>query len=993
MKKRRKTTDVVSLPKARTSVRGRMWVIGIIGACVVLAIVWSLRYRGSSTDALLHEGRNALERGEFALASEFVERLLAADPTEPRVRLFAGETEMALGHFLEALAHFDAITEDGSPEGVAANRSAGDIQLMHFGRLSVAERHFRRALKQNPSDTIANEHLAYLLGVSSRNWELIPYRLILIEQNHIELPHLYLLSLSDAAMENDDMVPGYHQRAPDDAGPLLALSRIAYEAQDYGQAKAYARRAIELAPDLVEAHAKLGRAILQGGQAHEFAAWQSALPGEAMQHPAIWTILGAWAQDRRANQVAIRCYWEAVRIDANHQEANYQLGQALTNAGRADDAKPFLERAALLQSYVNVVKLAVESGMYGGLVKAGELAERLGLVWEAYAWNYLASEREGEHGSSAANCQRLRASYFDRMQPKARNIAKSNPALNIDLSDFPLFDQGQVESTDHYEAAPAGQTLAAFRDEAAERGIAFQYFNGGDPSRNIRKMYEFTGGGSAVIDIDGDAWPDIYLTQGSVWPPSKDQTPYSDRLFRNEGTRFVDVTEQAGIHEISFSQGVAAGDFDNDGFPDLYVANIGANQLFHNNGDGTFRAVSHTTDKRDARWTTSCVIFDINRDGLPDIYDVNYLRGEHVFTLECGGRGVCMPQTFPAEQDQLHINLGDGRFENVTSSAGIELDGGKGLGVVATDFDEDGAADVFIANDSETNSFFRLTSSAGQQPVQLVEEAMLRGVAMNRDGRAEACMGVATGDVNGDGRIDIYVTNFYQESNTLYLQDESGSFRDATHQAKLRDPSMFVLGFGTQFIDADLDGWLDLFVANGHIDDFRADGQPFQMRPQFYQNEGDGQFAERSQAGGYFDGEYLGRSVARLDWNKDGREDLLVGHLDAPSALLTNVTESTGNYVAVHLRATGGARDAIGATVRLKMKGRMLVRQLTAGDGYHASNERRIVFGLGAANQIEALTVRWPSGHLQSFANVAANTELLLVEHRDEAIELHPLAE
>jgi tetratricopeptide (TPR) repeat protein len=338
-----------------------------------------------------------------------------------------------------------------------------------------------------------------------------------------------------------------------------------------------------------------------------------------MQHPTIWAILGAWAQERSANQAAIRCYWEAVKLDANHQEANYQLGRALTTSGRAEDARPFLERAELLQRYVNVVKLAVENHTSAGLVQAGDLAEKLGLVWEAYAWNYLASQQNGDHSQNADRCQQLRAQYFDRSRPTARNLTEVNPAFAIDLSAFPLIDQNETDSNERHEAARTKPTLAAFRDEASERGLAFRYFNGGDPSRDIRKMYEFTGGGVAAIDFDGDTWPDIYLTQGSVWPPSKDHTTHLDRLFRNQGTGFVDVTERAGISEISFSQGVAVGDFDNDGFPDIYVGNIGANRLFHNNGDGTFSPVTHAAGEPDARWTTSCVIADINRDGLPDI--------------------------------------------------------------------------------------------------------------------------------------------------------------------------------------------------------------------------------------------------------------------------------------------------------------------------------------------------------------------------------------
>ena len=993
MNKRRKIARVAS--QSTTSAPNRVRVacfLALLGICGAVAFVVMHRSDNPAIETWLIEGRTALERRDFARVSYVVEQLLATSSNDPRVRLLAGETEMARGQFPEALAHFESIGGGDSPEAAAANRAAGDIQLLHFGRLSVAEQLFRRTLEQNPTEAIAIEHLAYLLGVTSRNWELIPYRLILIEQNRIEPLHLYLLSLSDAAMENDNLAAEYHQRAPDDAGPLLALSRIAYEAQDYEQAEALARQAIDRTPTLSEAYAKLGRVLLHAGEPNAFAAWYAGLPASALQHPTIWAITGAWAQNHGDNRVAARCFWECVKLDANHQEANYQLGQVLLALGRAEDGRPFLERAELLQRYVNTVKLAVENTSIDSFDQAGELAETLGLVWEAYAWNYLASQVRGDQSQSAQKCQQLRAQYFDRARPKSRNRSEANPALSIDLSEYPIFDHGAVGGSRREDALSLPPTSVAFRDQAMELGLGFQYFNGGDPSQDIRRMYEFTGGGTAALDFDGDTWPDIYMTQGSAWPPSREDSSHVDRLFRNEGTRFVDVTQRCGISELSFSQGTAVGDFDNDGFVDLYVANIGANQLFHNNGDGTFSVVNHTRDENDKRWTTSCVIVDVNRDGLPDLYDVNYLRGEHVFKMECGGGGVCMPQTFPSEQDQLHLNLGDGTFTNVTATAGIEREGGKGLGIVASDFDEDGAIELLIANDSETNSYFRIESRADRSP-HFSEEAMLRGVAMNRDGRAEACMGIATGDADEDGKLDIYVSNFYQESNTLYLQDAVGYFRDATLQARLHDPSMYVLGFGTQFIDTDLDGRFDLFVANGHIDDFRESGQPFRMKPQFYENNGKGRFTERSEIGSYFRGEYLGRSVTRLDWNKDGRDDLLIGHLDVPAALLTNETTMVGNHVAIHLRSTVGARDAVGATVRLIANGRTLVRQLTAGDGYQASNERRLVFGLGTETRVDALTVHWPSGYLQSFANVSANSELMLVERRDALTVLHPHAE
>ncbi|MBW3543639.1 MAG: CRTAC1 family protein, partial [Planctomycetes bacterium] len=483
--------------------------------------------------------------------------------------------------------------------------------------------------------------------------------------------------------------------------------------------------------------------------------------------------------------------------------------------------------------------------------------------------------------------------------------------------------------------------------------------------------------------------------------------PSLDRLFRNLGNgRFEDVTLAATIIEDRFSQGATVGDFDSDGFPDLYVANIGGNRLFRNNGDGTFSDVTERTATAGDRWTTSCLMADLNGDALPEIYAVNYLSGEDVFTRVCndrGGSGICMPQHFPAAQDQLYLNLGDGRFEDITERAGIAVPDGKGLGIVAADFLGRGRLDLFIANDAVPNFFFE-NQTSGPRPSTLdsrpssgpqlstlnprpstplfSEQALLKGVALNRGGQAEACMGVAAGDADGDGRIDLFVTNFHLESNTLYLQREGGWFDDATRDAGLRQPSLSLLGFGTQFLDADLDGRLDLIVTNGHIDDFTSDGTAYRMPPQFFRGLGGGRFQElpADSLGPYFAERYLGRGLARLDWNRDGREDVVVSHLDAPAALLTNETQPAGHFLVIRLVGVESNRDAIGATVTVRTADAVETGQLTAGDGYLASNQRQLVFGLRTAQRVEEMLVRWPSGREERFVDLAVDAELIAVE-------------
>ena len=262
----------------------------------------------------------------------------------------------------------------------------------------------------------------------------------------------------------------------------------------------------------------------------------------------------------------------------------------------------------------------------------------------------------------------------------------------------------------------------------------------------------------------------------------------------------------------------------------------------------------------------------------------------------------------------------------------------------------------------------------------------MAGVAVDADGMSQACMGVAVGDADGDGLPDLYVTNFYLESNTLYRQIAPGQFADVTRRARLRDPSFAMLGFGTQFLDADLDGLEDLVVTNGHIDDLTSIGDPYKMPTQVYRNLGRGRFTEVSarSLGSFFEKHHLGRGLARLDWNRDGLDEFVVSHLEEPAALLLNSSESIGHSLAIQLRGTRCNRDAIGAIVQLSVGHRQVTRQLTAGDGYQASNERQLIFGLGDATEIDELTVRWPAGPTQSWNHLTADQLLLIIEGVDQ---------
>jgi hypothetical protein len=570
-----------------------------------------------------------------------------------------------------------------------------------------------------------------------------------------------------------------------------------------------------------------------------------------------------------------------------------------------------------------------------------------------------------------------------------QTLPSANPAFEHDLSSYPLPDlrKSKFGTTTLAQSVSDGQV--AFVDMASAAGLNFTYFNGAEPEEPGRRMHETNGGGVAVLDYDCDGWPDLYLTQGCPWPPRPDQSRYLDRLYRNLGNgRFQDVTAQAQLAENQYSQGATVGDLNNDGFPDLFVANVGANRLYLNNGCGTFSDISESLVNDAKLWTTSCLIADLNGDAWPDIYAVNYLAGPNLFDRLCSDGLPCAPADFDGAQDQLYLSLGDGRFEERTAAAGIQLPNGNGMGIVAADFDGSGRLSLFVANDEVPNFFFVNQTEQRGGDLSFVEHAAVSGLAYDEGGLSQACMGIAAADADADGLLDLFVTNFANQSNTLYVGQPGNQFEDGTRKAGLRDPSFALLGFGTQFLDGELDGWPDLVLTNGHVDDYSRDGRAYRMRPQYYRNVERGRFAEvpAESLGSHFEGEYVGRGLARVDWNRDGLDDFVVSHLHSPVALVTNRTRNAGHFLAIRLRGVTSDRDAIGAILHLKAGEDTWIRQLTAGDGFQASNQRQLILGLGNRDRIDELTVQWPSGLRQTFRDLPADHEVLLVEGQADGI-------
>ncbi|MBO53054.1 MAG: hypothetical protein CMJ69_20010 [Planctomycetaceae bacterium] len=978
----------------------------VLGVLLIAAGLSAWHYR---TRIELHFGQAALDELEFHEADQWAQAVILRNPEDIDGLLLAARAAAGLRDTDRALALYDRIPDNATADALAARCESGDLLMERNHWMSAAEAQYRRVLAHNQHHRIANDRLAYLLSVASRRWEAIAPRITICRQDNFNPLHLKILAVGEGSFVEPKIVQRFHDGDPDDPAPLISMAWMALGDQELALAEELLQEAVALRPDLAEAQSMLASVLLQAGDDTGFLSWFGDLPDSARDHPGVWSALGRFAASVDQPEVAARCFWEAVGRNPNHHQANYQLGQVLTQLDREPEAKPFLERSRKINRYTTRVTAAWASERLGELKIVSEVAEELGLIWEAYGWALWAREKGNEESEPQAWAIETVARLAPRLaslEPK-RTLGDANPVTTIDLADLPL-PNWAADAPGQSVASRINDVNVSFEDQAQRAGVRFRYLNGGDPTHDGPGfMYEMTGGGGAAVDFDQDGWPDLFLPQGGVFDNRDEQQTDLDRLFHNTGNGFVDVTGQAGLISNGFGQGATVGDFDADGFPDILVANIGGNRLLTNNGDGTFSDVSQQAGITGKRWTTSCLLVDLNADGLPEVYAANFLSGDDVFTRECnqirspdqaealdkGARGqsgtmrsgVCSPLDFPSSQDQLFLNLGDGRFREITSESGIVAPRGNGLGIVAADFSGSGQLSLFLANDSVPNFYFVHQGNTKGGLPRFRERALPLGLAVNQDGRAEACMGVATGDADGDGRLDLFVTNFLNQSNTLYRKlSEREFFTDITQRSGLHENSMGLLGWGTQFVDANLDGELDLVVTNGHVEDFPDNRTLYEMPAQYLHNTGGGRFVElkADRVGEFFHRHVLGRGMARLDWNRDGLNDVLISHMDAPVALLTCTSANHGHYVAIRLRATGSARDAIGTQLTLSAGGRKLYRQQTAGDGYMASNQRQLIFGTGDVSAVGPLEVRWPSGRVDTFTGVPIDCELMLVEGR-----------
>lgn len=732
--------------------------------------------------------------------------------------------------------------------------------------------------------------------------------------------------------------------------------------------------------------------------------WAINADDACTRYPAYWIGMGNLML-HLGHESAVTCFTQALRREPNAMEAAVGLAQAFAARGKSE----WVEKVKQRQKSINESQaLAFKIGSTGNAdpllgVEMGRVMNSIGRPMESLAWQESLYSIIAPGAPQLDVLRQHKSQLLQRLplgQDASAIICGINGSQLVSI-DPVLAKLRQDTSLDSNRLAPTkkvpGDLITAepatpvFTDIAASVGIKTRLLNAVIPVDKEFRLFEALGSGVACLDFDRDGNVDLYLGQAGSDPPlglSKE----SNQLMRNRDNRFHNVTERSHSKDFGYTHGVTAGDWNQDGFPDLVIGNVGVNQMLINQGDGTFRPASIdsgqlTTDWNQPMFTTSIALADLTGDSIPDLFEANYVDDPSAYNaIEYNDDGTPIvlpgPKHFTAAIDRIFITATDGKLV-LKSLGSSDTVASTGLGLLITDLDDDRHNEVFVANDQNPNQLWKYKPAETKS--QWMNMAIARGCAYGTGGKPFACMGVAAADYDRNGRLDLHVTNFSGECSNLYLQSASGIFVDRAIAYRLDESTVPMVGFGTQAIDYDNNANIDLLIGNGHIEDFQFKGKPFRMPTQILARQGN-RFIAQTVGGDpdYWGKLHLGRSVVRLDWNHDGRVDVGVTDLKDDFALLENRTLADGHFVQLELVGTRSERDAIGATVIIQAGDQTFVSVVQTGDGYMCRNEPVLFLGLGEATAIDRLAVRWPSGMDQVFEDVSVDQRLLITEGQEE---------
>ena len=964
---------------------GLVFGFGLVAAAV--ALYWLLAERPltrSDADVLLQTATAYVDNGQTNLALPELQRVLDAFPDHHAARLLLAEVAILRRKGSEAASAI-ALLPDEFLESHFADAAGLARFMCDSAFLFEAEPLLKRLLAIVPDDESLRRELLRCYRISGQNTEAIPWLEVSLKAQRVDLSDLLMATapLTNWASAKDVQFMMNRGQRHSDPLTMLGYGRRMIQSGQLVDAVAGLLSLADQTPDWQPGKTQLAMAFWKLGRDQELARVLSSWSPERLDDPNAWFLWGVWQLRQNEQDVAVRCFAEALQRDARHSGAGAQLVPILRQRGLVTEARDLSDYVAQL-AQLDTLCLAARIGSPDPEPVRGIISGCRRLNWnrEADAWSLYGRQNWPEIDWKDPSLN----------PPPAPGAGIVSVVLaELDFEQLPLPTRNLPTTSRGPGLASGGASSWRLDDEANAAGVRFQFESGLPADQTRTRIFDFSGPGVGVIDYDLDGWPDLHLTQGATSTPGTDSSAPRDELFRNRGDgSFSAAANLAGLDEPGFSQGPAVGDFNSDGFPDLFVCNMGPNRCFRNNGDGTFTEVTSETGMAGDEWSLSAGWADLNSDGHEDLYIVNYLGGyiaEHTCLNESGRSIQCSPALFPAAPDRLYLNSGEELFLDDTAKAGIDLPDGKGMGLVIGRFQDSSDLGVFVANDMTPNFLFvRRRSEGGGLHFENI--GATAGVAFGPEGTAQSSMGVAAGDVDRDGRLDLFVTNFLAESSNLFLQVAESGFEDAANRFGLLAGGLLTEGWGAQFVDVDADGHLDLIVANGHLEEYNPDAD--RMPPQLFRNlncERLQLVSERS-LGSYFHRKYLGRAVASWDWDRDGREDVCISHTSDPVALLRNRTRSSSHRLRLRLVGTDSARTPIGTRVRVSVGDQARVRELVSGDGYTASNDRALFFGLGGAAEQVEIEVEWSRGSRQRFSGVRVDAEYLLIEGRAEPVTL-----
>lgn len=949
------------------------WLASVVTVALSMSwIVFGALDRGNR-EAALQEFSRSLDEGRPASAREHLAMLEARWPSDSEVLFAAGRYASSVGKSTAAIESFAQIPAS-SPRAEEAALLSAQIMMRDLARFADAETILTRLSEGTGANAVeARRRLAELWQWQIRSRDIrqvLREGFAVLPDPPITLRDLWLIESEPIPTKGvSAKLDAASKKAPGDDRVWLGRANLAIETGDLSEARRLLVACLEKRPNDTAVWQSWLRLAMDSHRLND--AWLALehLPSDHFDQVEILG-LRAWlaseTDDRETERLALE---QRIALAPGDQQSLGRLAELAAMTGDAARSEQLRRKKAEAdQSRLRYRARILRPNPEESAKELASLAKFLGRHFDASAWNRIALHKPPSPPNAAA-----------------KHVNRITLAHSLD----DLHSKGQIRG-DTITATRSKAGSADFIDDAESAGLKYVYDNGQSPRRQLP---ETSGGGVGVIDFDGDGRLDVYAVQGGPFPPVEGSSLEGDRLFRNRGDgTFEDVTESSGIAAMprGYGHGVAVGDYDNDGHADLFVTRWRSYALYRNRGDGTFEDVTARVGlSGDRDWPTSAAFADLDNDGDLDLYVCHYLVWNAEAPRICAPMAgslvptYCHPHEFQALPDRLFRNDG-GTFTDITEEAGIVDTDGRGLGVVAADLDGDHLLDLVVANDTSANFFFH-----NKGGMRFEEVGLASGIACNASGGFQAGMGVACGDLDGDGRPDIVVTNFFGESSTLFQNLGGGLFVDGTANVGLAARSRSLLGFGVAFLDYNNDGHLDLATANGHVNDFRPH-VPYAMPALLMAGSGGNRLIDVSaDAGPPWQIPRVGRGLALGDLDNDGRPDLLIVGQDSPLAYFHNRTKGGGHFLTLALEGNPSNRDGVGALVTVTAAGRRQVAQRFGGGSYLSASDPRLHFGVGAADRIERVEVRWPSGRVTEYHDLPANGAYRLLENEAAA---RPLA-